>query len=571
MKISVNHLGFIPDAPEKRAIIRGDEDFREFELVNLTDMGYNEIGPNTKPNTICYRGKLIPKSCAWGKYRIADFSDFDKPGIYLITLANKYNSVPFHIRPDLYSRSLRKTFDYIHVQRCGDNVSNYHKRCHLDDARRRDTGEYVDTVGGWHDAGDLRKWVEHTLMLGLALAELKRLVDPPWNTFDLREGDVLAELRWGNQFFLKMQAADGQIWQDVGAGVDGDNSDNHWTDNVIGTTDDRHINTAYVAVIQWEFIRFESLMHLLFGKTDQYYAKVCLDAARKTFAYMRTKRNGNPREHAWAILALKELLLAAEDAGVKERLLGEISSLLKFQEKEYRFNQKTVKGFWYYDGSRTAIFKEPRDSAVPLIALCEALPLLERESALRQSCAEAIKDYCQHFVKPMSAASPFGMLPYGLYTEADANSAPGETYRDLDGGLKYRFFPQVKGMFAFGSNSHLLSHAIGLSMASEILSDPALAAIGRHQVEWVMGGNTENSCLMSGEGINNPYPHSRFLGLIPGGIMNGIAGGEDDLPFLDMGNTMDWRTAEYWSPHVCYYIWYVSLISRGMAVDPLPY
>ena len=75
-----------------------------------------------------------------------------------------------------------------------------------------------------------------------------------------------------------------------------------------------------------------------------------------------------------------------------------------------------------------------------------------------------------------------------------------------------------------------------------------------------MGCNTENACLMTGEGVNNPYPHSRFLGLIPGGIMNGFIGTEEDEPFMDMEYTMDWRTTEYWSPHTCFYIWYVTLV-----------
>jgi len=32
--------------------------------------------------------------------------------------------------------------------------------------------------------------------------------------------------------------------------------------------------------------------------------------------------------------------------------------------------------------------------------------------------------------------------------------------------------------------------------------------------------------------MRNPYPHSRFVGLIPGGIMNGIAGNAMDAPIL---------------------------------------
>lgn len=69
----------------------------------------------------------------------------------MITLEDKYNSVPFQIQSDVYKRTLRKAFDYIHIQRCGQAVEGYHKACHLDDARIRDnTQKHIDMVGGWH-------------------------------------------------------------------------------------------------------------------------------------------------------------------------------------------------------------------------------------------------------------------------------------------------------------------------------------------------------------------------------------------------------------------------------------
>jgi hypothetical protein len=75
------------------------------------------------------------------------------------------------------------------------------------------------------------------------------------------------------------------------------------------------------------------------------------------------------------------------------------------------------------------------------------------------------------------------------------------------------------------------------------------------QLEWILGANPFGASLMTGEGSRNPYPHSRFVGLIPGGIMNGIAGDEQDEPVLDQQNGLSWRTNEYWSPHVAFYIW----------------
>jgi hypothetical protein len=73
--------------------------------------------------------------------------------------------------------------------------------------------------------------------------------------------------------------------------------------------------------------------------------------------------------------------------------------------------------------------------------------------------------------------------------------------------------------------------------------------------------------MMTGEGVRNPYPHSRFVGPIPGGIMNGIAGNASDEPILDLEYGIDWRTCEYWSPHVAFYILANAVLERAHSSD----
>jgi hypothetical protein len=63
---------------------------------------------------------------------------------------------------------------------------------------------------------------------------------------------------------------------------------------------------------------------------------------------------------------------------------------------------------------------------------------------------------------------------------------------------------------------------------------------------------------MTAEGMRNPYPHSRYVGLIPGGLPNGIAGDRRDEPVLDTQLGFDWRTVEYCTPHNAQYIWAIS-------------
>lgn len=568
MKIHVNQLGFTPEDTKKQAIVEGDEKFTEFSVVCLNETGYNEIGPNGTKNQYAFTGKLQKFESAKGNYYIADFSSVDAPGFYLITVNDEYNSVPFQIRDDVYTRTMRKAFDYIHIQRCGTAVEGYHGPCHLDDGIKRENGEYLDTTGGWHDAGDLRKWMAHTMLLGVGISQIKRRVDPLWNSFGGDEGDLLTELRWGNTYFLKMLDSTGRVYSDVGAGLNGDNSDNHWTDNVIGSKDDRFIATDYHPEIQWEFIYLEAMISGFFKDTDSDYAEKCLAASKKAHGFFEknpeyklkctawTMLYSPVKYVAWSVLAYKELYKATNCECYLAALKEALETLLTYQETDYAFGQKIVRGFFYADSKKDRVFKELRDSGIILIALCEVYPLLDENSELKAAAKRAIEMYCDDFVTPLVKTNPYGIMPYGLYIE----DLTDETYHLLGGKLKYRLFSPTKVDFYQGLDAHLLSHAVGLHMAGTLFNKSEWKQTAKNQVEWVMGKNPDNSCLMTGEGCNNPYPHSRFLGLIPGGIMNGYIGTEDDEPYLDLNYQMDWRTCEYWSPHTCFYLWYLSLL-----------
>ncbi len=568
MKLYVNHLGFTPEDPEKRAIIYSEEFIKDFAVVDFNEMGYNEISPNQQANQYAFKGKLQSYDSEDGHYYIADFSALRKTGIYLVTIDNRYNSVPFQIREDVYTRTMRKAFDYIHIQRCGTSVEGYHESCHLDDAIRRDNSEYLDTTGGWHDAGDLRKWMAHSMLLGIAICQLKIHVNPKWITFNQTEDDLLDELRWGNNYFLKMLDPSGRVYNDVAAGIDGDNSDNRWTDNQIKSGDERSINTEYHPEVQWEFIYLNALCSTLFKESDEIYAEKCLKAALKALSFIecnpeyKTKITtwtfscAEVQFTAWSLLAYKAVYAATKDKKYLDSLGEALKALLALQEKEYTYHQKRVKGFFYCDAKKDRIFKDLRDSGILLIALNEVCLIDELSPDLKEACYQSILLYCNDYILPLAKTNPFNIIPYGLFT----NDLTDEWYHPLEGELRYRLFAPTKTPFYLGLTSHLLSHAVGLQMSGILLKERSLIECAKNQMEWVMGRNPEQACLMTGEGVNNPYPHSRFLGLIPGGIMNGYIGLENDQPYLDTQYQMDWRTTEYWSPHNCFYLWYLSIL-----------
>jgi hypothetical protein len=168
--------------------------------------------------------------------------------------------------------------------------------------------------------------------------------------------------------------------------------------------------------------------------------------------------------------------------------------------------------------------------------------------------------HLDEYVLPLTARSSYDIVPYGIFY----NTPTPETYRPIAGDLTYRYFmPTRKEYWWLGINSHLECHAVFLASAAQIFGRRNYRDLAYRQLEWVMGANPFSACLMTGEGMRNPYPHSRYVGLIPGGITNGVAGNASDEPILDLSNQMDWRTAEYWSPQNAYYEWAVSALEMS--------
>jgi hypothetical protein len=99
-----------------------------------------------------------------------------------------------------------------------------------------------------------------------------------------------------------------------------------------------------------------------------------------------------------------------------------------------------------------------------------------------------------------------------------------------------------------------------------------LAAFGRSQLNWILGLNPYDACMLHGHGRNNiayMFFDSYEYTNAPGGICNGITGGYDDpgaegidfgLRYAQTGKDDDWRWAEQWLPHAA---WYLLAISIG--------
>jgi len=296
-QILVNHVGFTPHAA-KYCLFAGQTPLA-FEILD------------TATGQAVFTGRTTPGGPDLGNFQVGDFGALTRSGTFQVR-AGSARSRSFGIASDVYEDALRKTVAYFAKQRCGPSESGYNAPCHLDDGRRLDNDRHQDMTGGWHDACDLRKLVNATILGMVGLSRVAEIHRPEWGRIS-----IPAELRWGNRYFLAMQEPAGYVMNYCG-GTDG----NRWTDNKEGTGDDRPIHTeACAAVAQFCFIRAQAATSRLTREADPAYAAQCIAAALRCLAWCRTNQTARTaNELGAAVAACVELhrTLGDELQGVKQ-------------------------------------------------------------------------------------------------------------------------------------------------------------------------------------------------------------------------------------------------------------
>jgi endoglucanase len=176
-----------------------------------------------------YRGRT--KTLAgqhWGQFdhhAELDFSVVEKAGRYHLSLAGT-DSPSFSISAEVYHELPDELLEFMREQRCGYNPF-LDVKCHQLDGRTAygpgTNGTYIDVRGGWHDAGDLLKYLltsgNATAQMLLAWKLEPGVFQDHFNALG-RPGtngipDVLDEARWGLDWMLRLHPAPDQLYHQV--------------------------------------------------------------------------------------------------------------------------------------------------------------------------------------------------------------------------------------------------------------------------------------------------------------------------------------------------------------------
>jgi hypothetical protein len=445
----------------------------------------------------------------------------------------------FSIGSNVYNHCLEKHLQYIHLQRSGHPTEGWAPGHHLDDGIRQDNGLHQDVTGGWYDANDLRKPAKGNALLLYALTEMAES-----SLAGLHAEEIKDEIKWGNKFLLAMQEPSGYLLHYIGFTWEG-YRENRWTDNRIGTKDDRTIITRPTDLnTHLVFISAESRVARLFQHSESSYAATCADAALRAYRWVKSQKNiENAEDLGVAITAASEMFRYFQEESFRIDAENYVRQLLELQKK----NNDIISGY-FFDMNESGT----RECGLAIMGLSDFVGAFP-DNHLAADVRAAVRACADNYYLKVANTSAFRIIPWLISKDSlESNKRIGNYW--------YKHFLHV------GVNQHLARNGAGLVSAAALLREPLYAVLAQQQLDWIYGANPFNASTVSGIGSNQPAvfkttagefkPHTPEL---MGGVMTGIGSNHPkDAIALYPGW---WWTTEYWSPPVTYTIVLVSKLN----------
>lgn len=438
--------------------------------------------------------------------KVGDFSAITEPGDYrILTTTNGLGecwmpgwspdrqSFHFQVRDGVYDTLERTLFSYVQIQRCGDDLG-WAGRCHQDpvpllDAEGR-TVRRIDARGGYHQSCDLRSWHDGISMSMYALLRYRELSAPAWD-----KGKILAEVRRGCDYFLKVVSPEGYVYDAQFAPIGWGPTHYYLAPATLGA--------------QCNVVMLFARASQVFRADDPGYADQLLKEARRIWAQVET----NPCFEIARPSPEKNLPPGAQPA-----------------EKCYRRQFRTS----------AAGLSERAAAALELSRVMKDADLGEKAQqlaraylpALAQEGRGAFVDWGYCYVISGKRVLVELMRTYGTDEWRRALTA------EVDGIVEKLKSTDMNPSWwnpPHASSCRAAANAILLSEAAVLLGRPELQAFAQRSLDWILGANTWNASYVEGIGQNQwqrPvfgqfYPSTPQ---IPGGVLHISNGGEYDMP-----------------------------------------
>jgi hypothetical protein len=577
MKILTNHLGYEAGGP-KRAVLQGTKEdrpgafqLRRYESGEVVFEGEPvEIGP-------------VHKWRDWHFWQL-DFDSVDETGQCFLecdTDLGPLCSFPFTIERDLLERNtLSDVIYYFKAQRCSGALD----RADRDLPFLPPKEGRIDVHGGWYDAsGDYGKHLSHLCyssffnpqqvpLTAWALLKTHDLLDargdPNFKEYKTR---LLDEGLFGADFLVRLKDPQGSFYISVQRVEPGNRPEDRrvakrMLDYSIASREKKaefRMSTSGEMEAYEAGYRSGAGMAIAAlakasttGLSGDFGPEVYLHTAEAAFDFLEANNlsftndgQENILDDYCALLAAVELFKVAKKRKYMDAAQRRAGSLMDRLMPEGNYP-----GYWRADETDRPFF-HASDAGLPVVSLLEyarIAPAAEQKRILER--VERSLSFELNVTREVS--NPFG------YSRQLVQSKGGTRRTSF-------FFPHDTEAAPWwqGENARLASLAAAARLAAPYFgSKPEfqqqLEAFAVDQLNWILGLNPFDACMLDGSGRNNPeylYFDSHAYSNCPGGICNGITAGmrdEEDIDFLLTipGEDHGWRWGEQWLPHASWYL-----------------
>ncbi|EME9802817.1 glycoside hydrolase family 9 protein [Vibrio alginolyticus] len=570
MLLLTNHIGYERLGP-KKAII-------QTEQPHLSSYTAQLICATSEQTVATFAVEEQGKVANWhqGYFYLIDFSSFTTSGDYFLQVEDTRSSsfiVGEHI---LLDQTLSDVIHYFKSQRCGGIFDQQDRQLPVLNSNKK-----VDVHGGWYDAsGDVSKYLSHLSYANYLNPQQTPMV--VWNILkgvSLLEGSediaaftrtrLIEEALFGADFLVRMQNEKGFFYMTV---FDKWSKDTAQREICAYETQLGHKFDDYQAGFrQGGGVAIAALAAAsrlsVHGEYDQQKYR---NAAENGYWHLKEHNTQylndgeeNIIDEYCALLACVELFKAT-----KETRYLEESRLWAQRLVARQMSDEQIQHFWSanQDGSRP--YFHAAEAGLPVIALCEYL-LIEDDSARAESVKRIVNLACEFEVTISNKViNPFGY--------------PRQYVKGVNESKREAFFVahnNESGYWWQGENARLGSLATMAYLAQPHIASQEvqqqLSVFAQDALNWVVGLNPYDMCMLDGHGRNNPdyLPQYGFFNA-KGGVCNGITGGfedEEDIAFNPPAQKEDvlqnWRWGEQWIPHGAWYL--LAIMSQAQHVSQL--
>ena len=611
VRILTNHLGYESRGP-KRAIIQESAEDR-IRLCSIRaspgESLVREIVPNAAQAVPGWRdwsrgpgaagavtspaGSSDVPSGDW-RFSSLDFSDFQQEGSYFLECRNEgagqrstVRSSIFRVQRDILERAtLSNVIAYFKAERSSGAIDRADAKIHFSNPRLRP----IDAHGGWYDAtGDYGIHFSqldftsyfNTQQVPLAVYTLGRtyeLLEARGDRdFDQLERRLADEAAYGADFLVRMRRPGRSFYESISApGPKKLPQDRRVAPAMLGfrlkkTQDDRRVDNpndryevSYRSGAGFAIAALAIAARLPLG--GDFDKSTYLENAESAFAYLEKNNPAllndgieNILDDFCALAAATELLRTTHREVYRIAAQARVDRLLHRLVSDGPYHD-----YWQADDHGRPFF-HPSDAGAPVVTLLAYYPLADEKTQV------SIKDAVRRSLASELSITREVANPFGLARQYVQSKGKGRRTEF--------FFPHDTEAAPWwqGENARLASLAAAARFAAVwFADDPAFASqlqrFASDQLNWILGLNPFDACMLHGSGRNNPeygffssWQYTNF----PGGIVNGITSGYQDgegidfnLSYSQTHEDIDWRWSEQWLPHAS---WYMLAVAAGQS------